>query len=47
MGKTIEEAEKICENATKYVKGNIYHRRDVGTPDLIQKRIIHMEELKK
>ena len=46
-GKTIEEAEKICENATKYVKGNIYHRRDVGTPDLIQKRIMHMEELKK
>lgn len=47
IGKTIEEAEKICENATKYVKGNIYHRRDVGTPDLIQKRITHMEELKK
>ncbi|MGZ7096322.1 MAG: phosphoribosylglycinamide synthetase C domain-containing protein, partial [Methanobacterium sp.] len=47
VGETIEEAEKICEDATKYVKGDIYHRRDVGTSDLIQKRIDHMKELKK
>lgn len=47
VGETIEEAEKICENATKYVNGDIYHRKDVGTYDLIQKRINHMEELKK
>jgi phosphoribosylamine--glycine ligase len=47
VGETIEEAEKICENATKYVNGDVYHRRDVGTPELIQKRINHMEELKK
>lgn len=47
VGETIEEAEKICENATKYVKGDVYHRRDVGTAELIQKRINHMEELKK
>jgi phosphoribosylamine--glycine ligase len=46
-GETIEEAEMICENATKYVKGNVYHRRDVGTRDLIQKRINHMRELKR
>ncbi|MEN4006314.1 MAG: phosphoribosylamine--glycine ligase [Methanobacterium sp.] len=44
-GETIEEAEMICENAAKYVKGNVYHRRDVGTHDLIQKRIKHMREL--
>lgn len=43
----IYEAEKLCENATKYVKGDIYHRKDVGTTELIQKRIKHMEELKK
>ncbi|MDI6723800.1 MAG: phosphoribosylamine--glycine ligase [Methanobacterium sp.] len=47
VGETIDEAEKLCENATKYVKGDIYHRRDVGTADLIQKRIRHMEQLKK
>ena len=47
LGDTIEEAEKICEEATKYVKGDIYHRRDVGTSNLIQQRIKHMEKLKK
>ncbi|MGB9936332.1 MAG: phosphoribosylamine--glycine ligase [Methanobacterium sp.] len=47
VGETIEEAEKACEEATKYVKGDIYHRRDVGIRDLIQKRVNHMEELKK
>lgn len=44
---SIYEAEKLCENATKYIKGDIYHRRDVGTADLIQKRISHMEEIRK
>lgn len=47
VGETIDEAEKICEDATKYVKGDVYHRKDVGTSDLIQKRINHMKELKK
>jgi phosphoribosylamine--glycine ligase len=47
LGDTIEEAERICEEATKYVKGDIYHRRDVGTSNLIQQRIKHMEKLKK
>lgn len=44
---SIDEAEKICEDTTKYVKGDIYHRRDVGTSALIQKRVNHMKELKK
>ncbi len=47
MGDTITEAEEICENATKYVKGDIYHRKDVGTVNLIQKRIEHMESIRK
>lgn len=47
IGETIEEAEKVCEDATNYVKGDVYHRGDVGTSDLIQKRIKHMQELKK
>ncbi|MBI5679423.1 MAG: phosphoribosylamine--glycine ligase [Methanobacterium sp.] len=44
---SIEEAEKLCENATKYVKGDVYHRRDVGTAELILKRIMHMKEIGK
>ena len=46
IGDTIAEAEEICENVTKYVKGDVYHRRDVGTADLIQKRIKHMESIR-
>ncbi len=43
---SIEEAEKIAEEACQYVKGNVYHRRDVGTTALVQKRIDHMKEIK-
>jgi phosphoribosylamine--glycine ligase len=45
IGETITEAETICETSTQYVKGDIYHRRDVGTEQLIEKRIKHMREL--
>ncbi|HMK53796.1 MAG TPA: phosphoribosylamine--glycine ligase [Methanobacteriaceae archaeon] len=44
-GDSIEEAEKTCEKVTQYVEGDLYHRRDVGTKELIQKRIGHMKDL--
>ena len=47
IGDTIAEAEEICENVAGYVKGDIYHRRDVGTAELIQKRIKHMDEIRR
>jgi phosphoribosylamine--glycine ligase len=43
---TIQDAEERCERATKYVQGNLYHRSDVGTNKLIEKRIQHMKEIK-
>ena len=46
IGDSIAEAEQICESVTRYVKGDIYHRRDVGTAELIQKRIDHMEKIR-
>ena len=46
IGDTIAEAEEICEKVTGYVKGDVYHRRDVGTSDLIQKRLEHMETIR-
>jgi phosphoribosylamine--glycine ligase len=46
IGNTISEAENICENVTKYVKGKVYHRRDVGTAKLIEKRIKHMTKIR-
>ena len=44
-GDSIEEAEKIAEKACEFVKGNVYHRRDVGTKDLVNKRVDHMKEI--
>lgn len=44
---SISKAEKICEATMKHVKGDIYHRRDVGTTSLIQKRVNHMREIKR
>ena len=46
IGNTISEAEDICENVTKYVKGDVYHRKDVGTAKLIEKRIKHMTKIR-
>lgn len=42
IGDSIAEAEEICESVTKHVNGDVYHRKDVGTAELIQKRIDHM-----
>ncbi len=45
-GNTIGEAEKIARSAMEGLKGRIYSRQDIGTEDLIMKRILHMEELR-
>ncbi len=44
---TLEQAEQVAERGTACVKGNLYHRRDVGTKALLQKRIDHMDRLMK
>ena len=46
IGDTIAESEAIAEEACKYVSGNLYHRRDIGTNELIQKRINHMKDIR-
>jgi phosphoribosylamine--glycine ligase len=43
---TIAEAEKIAEEGVSKAKGKIFHREDVGTAALIQKRIDHMDSLR-
>src|SRR3989344_1019356 len=45
IANNLEEAEKIAEQATKAVKGRVFHRSDVGTKKLIQKRISHMKQV--
>ena len=45
IGSTLEEAEKKAEEAVCSVEGKVFHREDIGTKELIQKRIDHMKEL--
>ncbi len=40
------EAEKIAESAVGLVRGNVFHREDIGTRELLEKRIKHMEMLR-
>ena len=44
-GETLEEAEAIAEKAASSVSGNIFHRRDIGTPEVLEKRCRHMREI--
>ena len=44
---SISSAETICENALRHVQSDhIYMRHDIGTKELIQKRIDHMNKLR-
>ena len=45
-GETIWEAEQIAEKNILKVKGPLFHRKDIGTTNLIQKKINHMSSLK-
>lgn len=46
IGDTLEEAEKIAEAAASSVQGAVRHRRDVGTMEVLEKRIQHMREIR-
>ncbi|MBT5747995.1 MAG: phosphoribosylamine--glycine ligase, partial [Candidatus Marinimicrobia bacterium] len=43
---TISEAESIAEKEISSVSGPLFHRTDIGTDEVIQKRIDHMNEIK-
>jgi phosphoribosylamine--glycine ligase len=45
IAKNPDEAETIAEKATSHIEGPLFHRTDVGTKELIQKRIDHLKEL--
>lgn len=47
IGDTLAEAEHIAENAVSAVKGLVYHRPDIGTSELVQKRVDHIQALRK
>jgi len=43
IGDDLEEAEKIAEDATNSVNGKVFHRKDIGTKELIEKKIKHVK----
>lgn len=45
QAKTIEEAEKLAQKAVENVEGPVFFRRDIGTKELIEKRVKMMKEI--
>ncbi len=45
IAETIEQAEMIAEKGASSVKGPVFHRKDIGTRALLQKRIDHMKRV--
>jgi phosphoribosylamine---glycine ligase len=45
IGDNLTVAEKIAEEAASKVKGKVFHRKDIGTKELVQKRIDHVNSL--
>jgi len=46
IAETIKEAEKKAQAGLLCLKGALHIRRDIGTDELIRKRIQHMKELR-
>jgi len=42
---SLKEAEQIAEAGVNCIEGKLFHRKDVGTQKLLQKRIEHMNSL--
>lgn len=48
LDESVENAERTVEKALEYVKGdNIYHRKDIGTEELIMKKVNSLKLLRK
>jgi phosphoribosylamine--glycine ligase len=45
LGNTISESERISEICTNFVRGRLFHRKDIGTSALVQQRVEHMKKL--
>ena len=46
IANTISDAEKIAEKEVSSISGPLFHRTDIGTDAVVQKRIDHMREIK-
>ena len=45
MADSISEAEKIAEREVSAIKGPLFHRSDIGTETVVQKRINHINSI--
>ena len=45
MSDSIEESERIAERSACSVQGAVFHRKDIGTNELVQKRVAHVRRL--
>ncbi|MFX1409391.1 MAG: phosphoribosylamine--glycine ligase [Promethearchaeota archaeon] len=45
IAKNLKEAERIAERGVSCIEGKLFHRKDVGTLKLLQRRIDHMNSL--
>ncbi len=46
IAEDLNRAEQIAEEAVSAIKGPVAHRPDIGTKALIERRILHMQEIK-
>ncbi len=43
---SLDEAEKVAESACSHVSGPLWHRKDIGTAKLVERRCEHMRTLR-
>jgi len=46
IGDTLDEAERLAEQAAAAVEGDVRHRSDIGRPEVVERRIEHMASLR-
>jgi phosphoribosylamine--glycine ligase len=46
VAETIAEAERMCEGVVREIPGDFFHRADIGTAELIAKRVEHMKTVR-
>ncbi len=42
---TLDEAEKIAEKGTTFIHGALFHRTDIGTQEVLERRINNMDKI--
>jgi phosphoribosylamine--glycine ligase len=43
---TMSDAERIAEDAISRVRGPVFYRKDIGTRELLERRIAHMKQVR-